>query len=113
MSRIVTLLLDGSQLAYAVDILGAARHRKPGQQVIEQLALGHGDLIYLSSDIAVNSSHSRAQGTQCRTHAPELFGMGIAANLLHQPGRFTIVVLTQMQAALACRFYQVFTTAFQ
>ena len=85
----------------------------PGQQVIEQLALGHRDLTHLSSDIAVNSPHSRAQGTQGRTHAPELFGMGIAANLLHQPGRFTVVVLAQMQAALPCCFHQVFAAAFQ
>ncbi len=39
---------------------------------------------------------------QGRTHAPELFGMGIAANLLYQPGCLAIVVLVEMQAQLPC-----------
>ncbi len=85
----------------------------PGEQVFERLALLQRDLVQLTCDVAVNAPHSRAQGTQGRTHAPELFGMGIAADLLCQPGRFTVVVLAQMQAALPCCFYQVFTTAFQ
>jgi hypothetical protein len=38
--------------------------------------------------------------------------MGMAANLLHQSGRFTIGVPAQMQAALPCCFHQMFTTVF-
>ncbi len=85
----------------------------PGQQIIEQLALWQRHLLQLTRDIAVNASYPRAQGTQDCTHAPELFGMGIAADLLCQPGCFTVVVLAQMQAALPCCFHQVFAAALQ
>ena len=87
----------------------------PGQQVIVTQAACAGPQ---RPDLLVDRYHGElgrlaSAGTQGRTHAPELFGMGIAANLLHQPGRFTVVVLAQMQAALPCCFYQMFTTAFQ
>ena len=81
------------------------------EQVIERLALGLRGLTHLSSNIAVNPSHPRAQGAQGCTHAPKLFGMGIAANLPRQSGRFAIVVLPQMQAALPCYFHQVSAAA--